>query len=749
MLRLAVNSEIGPLRRGVALAVLLGATFLVVAPRAVAQAAPQTYEEEKPYELQEVVVTASGFEQRRVNAPASITVLPAATIRAQRNTNLAELLVGVEGIDVGDTAGKTGGLNISLRGMPSEYTLILIDGRRQNAAGSVTPNGFGETSTSFLPPVSAIERVEIIRGPMATLYGSDAMGGVINIITRRSGGRWSGSVSSDATVQENSGFGNSYSGNATLNGPIIANRLSAMLRGSLLHRRPSELSPTGEFGEATVISRRGPSPVGADAYTVGGRLTLDPAEGHEVWLEFDRSQQVYDNSEGQLGNLDNPDGTPPVFAGYGPEQRFHRDQAVLAHSWRLRSGQLSSSLMRNTTETIGRTLPAGTPGGPPGSGAPNKPAGAPRQLETTNDVFDVKLLQVLSRHALTVGGQYWSAGMIDGVALDPFSFRQWSLFAEDEWRFASSLALTLGIRRDNHSAFGGQFSPRAYLVWNVDPAWTLKGGVSRGYRTPRVEQLVDGIIGFTAQGRTATIGTPSLRPETSTTTEVGLYYTGPSRLEGSVTVFNNTFTDKITRGTPVPNCTFALAPNLPGCLDYGYFPTQENFAQSVNVDEALTRGAEVTGTLPLMEALFLSASYTFTESEQKSGDNAGMPLTNTPRHMVNGSLRGQAGDRMNGWVRGEYRSERARRTTIGADPAYDALGDFRAYTLFHLGGSYDAGRGVTLSATVYNVLNTDFLRYGSYTVAPTQANPSGVVYTSLYNNHQEGRRLWLSTNVNF
>src|SRR5690606_22604987 len=128
---------------------------------------------------------ASGFEQDRINAPASITVVTREQVAEQRNNSLAELLANLEGIDVGDAVGKTGGLSISLRGMPSDYTLVLIDGRRQNTAGNVTPNGFGDTSSGFLPPVSSIERIEVLRGPAATLYGSDAMGGVVNIITRR------------------------------------------------------------------------------------------------------------------------------------------------------------------------------------------------------------------------------------------------------------------------------------------------------------------------------------------------------------------------------------------------------------------------------------------------------------------------------------------------------------------------------------------------------------------------------------
>src|SRR5690606_670084 len=130
-------------------------------------------------QLDTVVVTASGFEQDIKSAPASISVITREDLEEKAITDLASALRDVEGIDVRGSTGKTGNLNVSMRGMPSEYTLVLIDGRRQNAAGNVTPNGFDDTSTGFIPPISAIERIEVIRGPMSTLYGSDAMGGVI------------------------------------------------------------------------------------------------------------------------------------------------------------------------------------------------------------------------------------------------------------------------------------------------------------------------------------------------------------------------------------------------------------------------------------------------------------------------------------------------------------------------------------------------------------------------------------------
>jgi outer membrane receptor for ferrienterochelin and colicins len=216
-----------------------------------------------------------------------------------------------------------------------------------------------------------------------------------------------------------------------------------------------------------------------------------------------------------------------------------------------------------------------------------------------------------------------------------------------------------------------------------------------------------------------------------------------------VSVFNNDFRDKITSGTPIPNCTFAGAPNAPGCVNYGSFPTQELFSQSINIDEARTRGIEVASRIPLVLSSALMLNYTFTQSTQLSGNNTGFPLVNTPKHMANAQLRSAITSRLDTWVRGEYRSARARRLSAAVNPAFDALGDFREYGLMHLGGSYALPRGISIRASVDNVFNTDFLQFASYAVTPTAANPSGLQYTNVYNNHQEGRRLWVSTTLAF
>jgi outer membrane receptor for ferrienterochelin and colicins len=674
-------------------------------------------------EVDQLVVTASAFERKIVDAPASISVISREALQTKRFSSLAEALADVEGVDVGDGVGKTGGLNISIRGMPSDYTLVLVDGRRQNAAGNVTPNGFGETSTSFMPPTSAIERIEVVRGPMSTLYGSDAMGGVVNIITRRIGDRWRAATTVQGTLQSDDQFGATYGAEAYVDGPIVPDVLGLALRGSVFKREASDLSYVNANGQPVEISKRGPSPVEADIWTLGGRLSFAPAANHDLWLDVDVAEQTYDNSDSQLG-------TGTVQGGYGPELRFEREQYGLAHDWRSPVGLITSDLVRNVTTTIGRTIPPGTPG---------RTAGDPRTLEATNTIFNTRLATEMGRHAFTVGGQWWEAEMVDGVATGAYEHTQWAVFAEDEWRLADNLALTVGVRHDDHSKFGGQTSPRAYLVWTASEAWTVKGGVSRGFKTPRLDQIASGITGFTAQGTVPTIGTPTLQPETSTTAEIGVYYDNGAGFSANLTVFNSEFEDKIASGPGLPNCSFAGSPNRPGCVNYGNFPRVDLYGQTVNIDEAVTRGAEVAGRYALNDAWTVSANYTYTDSEQKSGPAAGQPLVNTPEHMLNGSVRWRATDQLNAWVRTEVRSDRYR----GAGAAQTALGDYKGYALFHLGGSYQVADNVRINATIYNLFDQDFLDYLPYASGATTA------YAGAYAIQQEPRRLWVSVNVDF
>ncbi len=685
----------------------------------------------------QVVTSATGFEQKITDAPASISVISQEDLQKKKYSNLAEAIEDVEGVDVRDGEGKTGGLNISIRGMGSENTLILIDGKRQNSAGSSTPNGFGESSNNFLPPLAAIERIEVIRGPMSTLYGSDAMGGVVNIITKKVANEWSGAINVDQTLQESSKYGNNNNINMYASGPIVKDLLGLALRGNYYNREASKIFYDDGSNPSSTRDDKGRSPVEGNNWSLGGKLTLTPTDNHDIYLDLFSSKQSYNNDKSQLGTLDNPALATKQASGYKDKLRFEREQITLGHSSRFEIGTLESSIMRNTTETIGRTIPGNIIGNIFNPKMPNHIIGNDRELKSTDTVFDTKFVSdVFSRNIITVGGQYWNSKLVDGIATEDFKQDMWGLFAEDEISITDKLAFTLGGRYDHHDKFGGNFSPRAYAVYTANSNWTLKGGVSQGYKAPKVNDLHDGINGAGGQGATITIGSPDLKPEKSTNYETGVYYNADNGFAANATIFYNQYKDKIeTDG----NVTISGNPNIP----------DGTYDQKKNIGKAETQGLEFGTTIPFTDTLDLKANYTYMESEQKSGKNKGEPFANTPKHSLNATLNWQATSKLNTWIKGEYKSDRKRFTenysnlTAENKAIYDQIGnEIKAYELFHLGANYKWNKDLTFSATIYNLFDKDFSKNESYTY-------NGVTKYKFTETSLEGRRLWLAMNLAF
>ena len=144
-----------------------------------------------PLEVGSTVVTASGFSQDVRDAPASISVITREELENKQFRSLADAVRNVEGVSI--IGGDKG--EISIRGMESSHVLILIDGRRQNTSQVTLKGGTSEgLGMNWIPPVEAIDRIEVVRGPMSTLYGSEALGGVINVISKKPKDHWSGSI---------------------------------------------------------------------------------------------------------------------------------------------------------------------------------------------------------------------------------------------------------------------------------------------------------------------------------------------------------------------------------------------------------------------------------------------------------------------------------------------------------------------------------------------------------------------------
>lgn len=173
-------------------------------------------------DLDTVVVTATGAQQWIRDAPASISVITRQEIERKPVSSIGQLLSTVPGV-TGGYALSGAQSKIRLRGLPEQYTLILIDGRRQgNSSGVNYRDDLGPQDLNWLSP-DMIERIEVVRGPMSSLYGSDAMGGVINIITRKIGTEWGGSVTYNYSKPDSKTRGNTTQMGGLFSGPLTDN----------------------------------------------------------------------------------------------------------------------------------------------------------------------------------------------------------------------------------------------------------------------------------------------------------------------------------------------------------------------------------------------------------------------------------------------------------------------------------------------------------------------------------------------
>ncbi|KPH56764.1 TonB-dependent receptor [Pseudoalteromonas porphyrae] len=744
--------------------------------------------------MEVMIVTASGYEQKLIDAPASVSVVSREDLQNKPFTSLADALRDIEGIDVGAGQDKNGNISITMRGLPASYTLVLIDGRRQSDVGNIGPNNFGNSQFMYMPPLEAIDRIEVVRGPMSTLYGADAIGGVINIITRKNLDSTHGSVTVSSNIQTDDQYGDDNKIDLYLTGPTGVEGLTYGVRGSFYDRQESK--PTysenlplpdgsmwvddGSFGDKKVVAARN--------FNAGLSVNYQIDKQNDITFEYDIAKQRYDNTQGQTGTLDSPNslwrirkGIVHPRVGYTPYQRVEREQFVLAHVGRYDAGTLTSSITRSSSENFGRSLPLNVQERlgvqaiwdkavqDQGTDKPTLTDEIYTQLDETflprplralkldNLIINTKFESNIDNHYFVIGAQYFDAEMEDGVfgmygdaykAGTTQDHRQTAVFAEDNWEITSNLTATLGARYDHHNIFGSQVSPRAYLAYSPADEWTFKGGISTGYKTPEPNQLFPGITGFGGQGTIPFVGTPDLQPETSVNYEVAAYFNGMDSFSGNITVFYNDFNDKIIRQDRLPNCEIAIADEP--CVEIGKGWAgigSTTFSQAANVDESATRGIEIAANWKIIDSLSLRGNYTYTDSEVKSGRDTGLPLVNTPKNMYNLTLAWQPLDDLSVSLISEIRSNRYRGTANVSGPQGPETQKlyYKAYDLYHLAATYKVNDSLAINARINNLLDDD-LSSRSCLLAATEDEYE---CTSDYNTTQKARSFWVSMSYSF
>ena len=662
--------------------------------------------------LDGVVVSASGFSQQIKEAPASISVISGDELTKDSFTSLHSIAQKVPGVNVvGGEDGAASG--ISIRGMEKSQTLVLIDGKRVNSSSANPKGGAGDMNSNFIPPAEAIERIEVIRGPMSSLYGSDAVGGVINIITKKDFSKFSGNVGISTTINAHKGIGDGRQGDFYLNLPLYKELFALQLWGYKKLR--DEDNYKGGYQKS-------------DKRNLSAKLWITPDEHNKFFILGSNERHDYSRTVGKTATKK----TNKLLNAYDYEKKSYG----VGYLGEFDSLNADLSYIYDETQRsslFDKFIPA----------------------KAKNHNFNSKFTTFLGAHALTfgydfhkqnVGTTFIVSNASKNGLKDPktYSMSEHAGFIEDEWQILDEkLFLTLGSRLTHNEFFGNHLSPRAYLVYNATDTLSLKGGVATGYKTPNVNQISPEVGTIQKAWSIVDFGNKDLKPEKSTTYEVGAYYDNQADFRGSVTLFRNEFKDKIldTDGSKSVNGipAFGTCTNAPDvtCPGWGtYF----------NIEGATVWGVELSGDYDILSNLNLSSNYTYNKSKIKTGNPTintprgpmkfsetnlnrldGKSLTATPEHTLHATLTYKPVKSVKTFFGANYESKL---TSVNFGAGNSVRENTKDLLTFDTGVSWDANKHLTLSLNAYNIF--DKVRYdealaddGKYYFYP-----------------QEGRRFW-------
>jgi vitamin B12 transporter len=516
--------------------------------------------------LEPVVVSATKIETPADEVGTSVTVVTGEEIETRHYPTVEDALRHVPGIDVRRSGSYGKRSTISIRGANPNQVQVLVDGVR------VKSPTLGEMDFADISP-DLIERIEVIRGSQSTLYGADAIGGVIHIITKKGKGPFSAWLQQEGgnydTLRSSTGFSGAYklfdyalsyshleSGGHVVNDAMYQNAVNLRLgltlpaQSSLAFIARWNRTETGLPAEFEAV----PAPITPNFFDPNTRqesetLTLT-VQGHTrpvTWWESDVRLSRYASTQDFIDPPD-PYGCLPIT--FGPPCDFpgkfdveRREVELLNH---FHAGTWSTS-------TIG--------------------------LEYREELAEVTGFNEFSPRTDTS-----------------------SAFFQQQFRFFDRLFMAAGVRVEDNSVFGTSVTERGSLSYLVK-AWgtRLRGSAGSGFRAPTFNELF--FPGFS---------NPDLKPEESFGWDVGVdQKLWDNRVRLGLTYFDTRFT------------------NLISCC---VFLTEPPFVTTGNIGQARSRGIEFTSEVDLLDNLTAAVNYTYTVTENLE---TGKWLTREPRHRWN------------------------------------------------------------------------------------------------------------------
>lgn len=614
----------------------------------------------QPVNDQPIVVAATRVATPVDQAPASVTVLTQRDFIAQGDTTLAQALSTVPGVNMVQSGGPGNAGSLFVRGTNSEDVLVLLDGVPVNDPAN--PNGafnFGIVN------LADIERIEIIRGPMSGLYGTSAIGGVINIITKRGG------AIPEATATVAGGYPAQGQASASVSG--VTGKYDYALSAAMDQEAGFDATPKRMTG----VYANNPNPYRAWLGSAQFGYSVTPLTRFYVIIR------------GQATDAAFPNLAYPIFDD--PNEFDYNTSAFgkLGVTSKLLDGRLTTDLFvaRLQTRLFNKNLLDPTD---PNQASANDTYAGSRTDTQWNNTLRLPDTDSLKYSNLTFGAEYYNdtanENVNEGGVAGPFAetvHGSQHNFAEHiglQTTVMNRLTATAALRDDNVSSFGNAVTWRLggnLALPEIDTS--LKASVGTGFLAPSLFDLyyVDNY---------GDSGNPNLKPEYSTGWEAGPNVVLPAfgRADGidiTATYFASSIRDLI-QATQMPNYTFV----------------EENVAQ------ATINGVETIYVFN--PAPWLSANLNYTYTHAVSGTN-GPALLRRPQNAGSASLTITPTPRLTILPQVQY---------IGRFEDYiynnsgypTGIGSSDPGTIVNLNISYQLNQKFTLFATGKNILNSQF-----------------------------------------
>ena len=434
------------------------------------------------YSLDEIVVTATRYPVHKNETPVSVEVINQEKINNSTAENVAEVINNIAGVNIINYGGSTGQKIIHIRGSKPSQVLILMDGQ------PINNNQNGQTDLGQLP-LSNVKKIEVLKGPASALYGANALGGVVNIMTE--------TADEDPSRDLNVSFG-SYNS--------------------------SDL----EFSYSTTKEKNSYLFTIDKKSSAGFRKNPDHSGMTQLALFSKINHQLNDNSELVFTlNYQDSNKEVPGSLSYQTPNAIQNDLTKNINiKWKQNKSHLETTAMFYYNKHKQKY-----------DNPDQFSYEGPSLHKTKNIGFDIKRTNYLNKHTISYGMEIKN-NSIDSNENGEHEFLNSSLFLQDEWQLKDSLKLILGSRYDNHEKFGSRVNTRLGTMYNINKNINCYFSAGQAYRTPTFNDLYWPADAFSE-------GNPDLSPENGMAYEIGLIKKN-NNMKTEINVFKKEITDMIS-----------------------------------------------------------------------------------------------------------------------------------------------------------------------------------------------------------